>query len=90
MPLGRLGVSLGEDVSLLSNKFTKFISGISLEMYLAHMVLFRLVEKLHINQFIKNIMWSYLLTCVLVIVLLVIGIVLYRRIENRIKQKYIM
>lgn len=30
---------------LLENKVTKFISGISMEIYLSHMVIFRLVEK---------------------------------------------
>lgn len=38
----------------LENRVTKFISSISMEIYLSHMVIFRLVEKLGMNRIIGN------------------------------------
>ena len=39
---------------ILENKITNFISGISMEIYLSHMVIFRVVEKLGLNRIIGN------------------------------------
>ena len=36
--------------ALLENRFTKFISGISMEIYLSHMMIFRIIEKLGLNK----------------------------------------
>lgn len=41
-------------VKLLDNKVMKFIGGISMEIYLCHMVMFRVVEKVHLERFIEN------------------------------------
>lgn len=35
---------------ILNNKVTKFISGISLEIYLSHMIIFRVLEKVGLNK----------------------------------------
>lgn len=48
-------------------KFVSFISGISMEIYLSHMVLFRLVEKMGLNRMFGNGWLQYLITCALVI-----------------------
>ena len=37
------------DTKFLNNKITKFISGISMEIYLCHMMIFRVLEKLKIT-----------------------------------------
>ena len=47
---------------VLQNKFTAFISTISMEMYLSHMVIFRIVEKLGLHQVIGNGWLQYFLT----------------------------
>lgn len=52
----------GAENHLLENKFTNFISGISMEIYLSHMVIFRIVEKLHLNRMIGNGWVQYLVT----------------------------
>lgn len=53
--------------SLLQNPFMKFFSDISMEIYLSHMVIFRVIEKLHINTLLGNGWIQYLVTVVTVI-----------------------
>ena len=52
---------------LLENSFTNFISGISMEIYLSHMVIFRVVEKLSLNRMIGNGWIQYIFTVVIVL-----------------------
>lgn len=52
---------------VLQNKFTAFISTISMEIYLSHMVIFRIVEKLGLHQVIGNGWLQYFLTLIIVI-----------------------
>lgn len=80
-------VALCEKTPLLSNRFTNFISGISMEMYLAHMVVFRIVDKLRVPELFGNTTSGFLITYMLVVILLVIGILLYRIVESKIKRK---
>ena len=49
-------------------KLISFFSGISMEIYLSHMVVFRLVEKINMNHFTSNIWIQYCITVILVIV----------------------
>ena len=80
---------LGEQNKWLSNRFTKFISEISMEMYLAHMVVFRVVEKLHIEKVCDNASLRYVITYFMVVLLLVVGIKLYRKCEQIVMQREI-
>lgn len=52
---------------VLENRVAKFFSGISMEIYLSHMVIFRVVEKLGLNQILGNGWLQYIVTSVLVI-----------------------
>ena len=52
---------------VLQNKFTAFISVISMEIYLSHMVIFRIVEKLGLHQVIGNGWLQYFLTLIIVL-----------------------
>lgn len=52
---------------LLENKITKFISSISMEIYLSHMVIFRVVEKLNLNVIIGNSWIQYIVTAAIVL-----------------------
>lgn len=52
---------------IFDNKPGHFISSISLEMYLSHMVIFRIVEKLHLNSLFENDILQYIFTCIIVI-----------------------
>lgn len=52
---------------LLENKITNFISSISMEIYLSHMVIFRVIEKLDLNRIIGNGWIQYIVTVVIVL-----------------------
>lgn len=52
---------------LLENRVTKFFSGISMEIYLSHMIIFRIVEKLKLNRLFGNGWLQYIVTCMMVI-----------------------
>ena len=52
---------------LLENRITNFISSISMEIYFSHMVIFRIVEKLGLNQMIGNGWIQYMVTVVIVL-----------------------
>ena len=47
------GIAIG-GVKLLDNKVMKFLGGLSMEIYLCHMVMFRVVAKVHLERFIEN------------------------------------
>lgn len=80
---------LGEQNKWLSNRLTRFISEISMEMYLAHMVVFRVVEKLHIENVCHNAILRYVITYFMVVLLLIMGIKLYRKCEQIVIQREI-
>lgn len=59
--------ALGSEDFILNNRIVRFLSGISMEIYLCHMVMFRIVEKAHIERFITDCDILYVSTCILVI-----------------------
>ena len=46
--------AIGTKTWVLDNRFTKYVSKISLEIYLCHMMAFRVVEKLHVETVTGN------------------------------------
>ena len=48
----------------LSNKVVKYLSGISMELYLSHMVLFRLTEKMKLDHITENSDLNYIMATV--------------------------
>lgn len=52
---------------ILENKFTKFVSNISMEIYLSHMVVFRAVEKLGLNRLFGSGWVQYIVTALVVL-----------------------
>jgi len=64
---------IGTTDYLLNNRFVRFVSKYSLEMYLSHMVIFRIVEKMRLLYVFGTKKWSlsllsYVTTCVVVFV----------------------
>lgn len=59
--------AIGSRNVVLNNRVVKYISGISMEIYLVHMVIFRGIEKIHIDHFISQPDVLYIITCILVI-----------------------
>lgn len=52
---------------VLANPVTKFLGGISFEIYLCHMVIYRMLEKLHLIHLINNSLIAYIFTAIAVI-----------------------
>lgn len=53
---------------VLENRITKFLSSISMEIYLCHMLIFRILEKLKLTNIAGNDLWSYIITFVFTII----------------------
>lgn len=64
---------------VLSNRVMKFLSGISLEMYLAHMIIFRFAEKLHLLYLFGKGWISYIFAFVFVTCVLILLIFCYKK-----------
>lgn len=54
--------AIGTEGKMLNNKGTKFLSEISMEIYLSHMGIFRLLERLKFTTIMGNSWSSYILT----------------------------
>ena len=54
--------ALREKSPLLENKLTSFLSGISMEIYLCHMMFFRLLEKVGLTKIFANDLLSYIVS----------------------------
>ena len=50
------------------SRSVSFLSGISMEIYLCHMVMFRVIEKLHLNTMFGNGWFQYIVTVALVFI----------------------
>lgn len=50
------------------NKFIHFLSGISMEIYLSHMMIFRIIEKVRLNNVIGNGICQYIFTVCVVLI----------------------
>jgi peptidoglycan/LPS O-acetylase OafA/YrhL len=64
--------AIGSNGKVLNNKIVSYLSGISMEIYLCHMMCFRAVEFLHIENFISNHYVIYWITCILTLAVAVI------------------
>lgn len=49
---------------ILINPVTKFIGGISFEIYLCHMVIYRVLEKFHLNHLLANDLVAYIVASI--------------------------
>lgn len=65
---------------VLENRITRFFSNISMEIYLSHMVLFRVIERLGLNTRFGNGWLQYLITVVLVLTATVIFSVVMKKV----------
>ena len=59
--------AIGAKNAFLNNRVARYISNISMEIYLAHMVIFRVIEKVHIERFISQPDMNYIVTCIIVL-----------------------
>lgn len=73
-----LSYAVGVDSHFLNNKVMKYLSGISMEMYLAQMVIFRLIEKCGLLYFFGTGWSGFIMTCVLTVTGLILFIECYK------------
>lgn len=59
--------TLGCKRGVLVNPVAKFLGGISFEIYLCHMVIYRVLEKLHLIHLFENDLLAYIFTAIAVI-----------------------
>ncbi|MDD6655872.1 MAG: acyltransferase [Lachnospiraceae bacterium] len=71
------------------NKIVSFISGISMEIYLSHMVMFRVIEKMNLNYILGNGWGQYIFSSLLVIVGAVCFSYVIQNLINRIEKRVI-
>lgn len=73
-----LSYAVGVDSRLLNNKVMRYLSSISMELYLAQMVIFRLIEKCGLLYFLGTGWVGFIMTCVLTVGGLIIFIECYK------------
>ena len=56
--------AIGSKDIVLNNRVAKYLSGISMEIYLCHMMFFRVASMLHLDKFIHNNDILYVATCI--------------------------
>lgn len=71
-------ISKEERSFILNNKFTRFISGVSLEIYLCHMVIYRLFERLNLIYALGNSFFSYMIVSILTVIGAIVFAVIIR------------
>ncbi len=76
--------AISVDSKVLSNKVMKHLSGISLELYLAQMVIFRVIEKAKGLYLLGHGWISFATVWVAVVVGLIVFIEIWKRIEHMI------
>ncbi len=54
--------AIGSCECVLNNRLVRYLSGISMEIYLCHMLFFRVVEKIHLEKLIDDVNALYVVT----------------------------
>lgn len=70
--------AIGMSSKLCNNKIVAFLSAVSMEVYLSHMVLFRVVEKANLLYIAGNGWISYILSSCITVVLVIAFIEIYK------------
>lgn len=65
--------------NILSNKVTRYISGISLELYLAQMLIFRMLEKINGLYLLGHGWYGFILSWIMIIAGLIAFIEIWKR-----------
>lgn len=69
--------SIGAKSVVLCNPVVKFVSDISMEIYLSHMMIFRIIDRLHLNYLFGTCWLSYIVTvCVVIIGTIIFSMIL--------------
>ncbi len=82
------GGGIYRDSKLLYNPFSRFVSSISLEIYLSHMMIYKAIRIVKINYIFGESIWSYIITFVTVFAGAVLFAQAYRITEKNIVSKF--
>ena len=74
-----------QEKGLLINRFTKFISGISFEIYLSHMVVYRVLEKMKLIRLFGDGIVSYVFVTLITLVGTIFFSVIVREIIRKLR-----
>lgn len=77
--------AIGSVDKVLNNKVVKYLSSISMEIYLAHMVIFRVIEKVHLENYIGQPDMLYAVTSVLTL----LGVICFAHVVKFYVLKYL-
>lgn len=85
--LAWLMYAISVESKVLSNKVTKYLSGISLELYLAQMVIFRAIEKVKGLYIFGHGEMSFIVTWSMVLIGLILFIEVWKRVRSEILKR---
>ena len=68
--------AIGSKDIFLNNSIVRYLSSISMEIYLAHMVIYRIIERIHIENIISQPDLYYISMCILVL----LGVIVFAHI----------
>lgn len=77
-------VGAGCRKTIFSSRIASFLSIISMEIYLCHMLFFRIIEKLHLEHLISDADFNYWFTCICVLAGSVCFAIAWKRYEKKI------
>lgn len=80
--------AISVDSKILSNKVMKYLSGISLKLYLAQMVIFRVIEKVKCLYLFGQGWISFLAVWIAVVIGLIVFIEVWQRVYRFVIKKY--
>lgn len=78
--------AIGAESRILNNPITRYISGISMECYLAHMVIFRVIEKTSCLYLMGDSWCGYLWACILVLVGVLVFVEVWKKMWTLLKK----
>lgn len=81
--------SIGQRQALLSNRVTKYVSKISMEIYLCHVAIFRVIQKFGLDRLHDSKLISFLLAFILTLGLSVAFAYCYIIVEGKISKRYL-
>lgn len=80
-------IKVSDKKTILSSRGMKYLSSISLEIYLCHMIIFRIIEKANLLRVFDNAIISYSISCVLTFIGSVIFSIVFKRIYETIQMR---
>ena len=75
--------SISSNSKMLDNKYTTYISNISLEIYLSHMLVFRIMEKINMAHIFGNGYISYIISCGMCLIGTIVIAKIFELIQNK-------